>query len=113
MNKIIITLMLMVSSIFAYSDDKPYTTYTGEILQCNLQDGKDANDVLKMVKNDWYDLSYPVPYEGWVLTPTLFADNDGGYDLFWAGFTSNNSDMGASLDWFNVNATKVFGKCSS
>ena len=33
-----------------------------------------------------------------------------GYDLFWAGFTSNNTEMGASLDWFNKNATKVFSK---
>ena len=62
MNKIIISLSLMVSSMFAYTDEKPYTTYTGEILQCNLIEGKDVNDVLKMVKKDWYALSYPAPY---------------------------------------------------
>ena len=110
MKKLLISLTFMASSLFIFSDDKPYTTYTGEILQCNLNDGKDASDVLKMVKKDWYALSYPVPYEGWVLTPTLYADNDGGYDLIWSGFTSNNTDMGASLDWFNKNATKVFSK---
>ena len=110
MKKLLISLVFIVSSFFTYSDENPYTTYTGEILQCNLLDGKDVNDVLEMVKKDWYALSYPVPYEGWVLSPTLYADNDGGYDLFWAGFTSNNTEMGASLDWFNKNATKVFSK---
>ena len=110
MNKLIISLALMVSSMLAYTNDKPYTTYTGETLQCNLMEGKDVNDVLKMVKKDWYALSYPAPYEGWVLTPTLYADNDGGYDLFWAGFTTNNADMGTTLDWFYENGTKVFDK---
>jgi len=82
MKKLLISLAFIVSSFFTYSDENPYTTYTGEILQCNLLDGKDVNDVLEMVKKDWYALSYPVPYEGWVLSPTLYADNDGGYDLF-------------------------------
>jgi len=111
MNKYFLLIIFSLTSVFSYADNhSSYQTYTGEVLQCNLNDGKDVDDVLRMVKKDWYALDYPVQYEGWVLTPTLFASSDGGYDLFWAGFTSNNSDMGASLDWFNDNATKVFAK---
>lgn len=111
MKKILLLISAFISFNFLMADDhQSYTTYTGEVLQCNLQDGKDVEDVLNMVKKDWYALDYPVPYEGWVLTPTLFANNDGGYDLFWAGFTTNNTNMGASLDWFNANASKVFAK---
>ena len=88
MKKILLLISAFISLNFLMADDhQSYTTYTGEVLQCNLQNGKDVEDVLNMVKKDWYALDYPVPYEGWVLTPTLFADNDGGYDLFWAGFT--------------------------
>ena len=111
MKKYLLVILFSSISTFCFSDDHlTYRTATGEVLQCNLNDGKDADDVMRMVKNDWYDLDYPVQYEGWVLTPTLFASTDGGYDLFWAGFTLNNSDMGASLDWFNNNASKVFAK---
>ena len=56
MKKLLISLAFIASSLFIFSDDKPYTTYTGEILQFNLNDGKDASDVLKMVKKDWYAL---------------------------------------------------------
>jgi hypothetical protein len=104
---LITVLLTFQASIFS---DDPYVTYTGEVLQCNLKDGKDVDDVLKMVKNDWYDLEYPAPYEGWVLTPTLYSSSDGGYDLAWAGFTFNNTDMGNTLDWFFKNGTKVFSK---
>tara|TARA_B100000508_G_C11444184_1_gene270460 strand:- start:574 stop:1323 length:750 start_codon:yes stop_codon:yes gene_type:complete len=111
MKKLSILILFAISSLTSYADDhQSYTTYTGEVLQCNLQDGKEVDDVLKMVKKDWYALDYPVPYEGWVLTPTLYADNDGGYDLFWAGFAFNNTDMGSTLDWFFENGTKVFSK---
>ena len=111
MKKYFAVILLSFVSSFCFSDNhSSYNTYTGEVLQCNLNDGKDVDDVMRMVKNDWYELDYPVQYEGWVLTPALFAASDGGYDLFWAGFTSNNSDMGASLDWFNENASKVFAK---
>ena len=110
MKRLLITLVFVFNTFFVWSDDNPYTTYTGEVLQCNLNNGKDVEDVLKMVKKDWYALDYPVQYEGWVTTPTLYSANDGDYDLFWVGFTDNNSDMGASLDWFNNNATKVFAK---
>ena len=41
-------------------------------------------------------------------SPDLFADNDGGYDVFWVGFTADDADMGTSLDWFFENGTEVF-----
>ena len=46
---LITVLLTFQASIFS---DDPYVTYTGEVLQCNLKDGKDVDDVLKMVKND-------------------------------------------------------------
>ena len=106
----IITITFLASFGILADDHEAYRTVTGEVLQCNLKDGKDVNDVLKMVKKDWYELEYPAPYEGWVLTPTLFSSTDGGYDLAWAGFTFNNVDMGTTLDWFYENGTKVFSK---
>ena len=110
MKKILIITLTFLTSFGILTDDHSYRTVTGEVLQCNLKDGKDVNDVIKMVKKDWYDLEYPAPYEGWVLTPTLFAASDGGYDLAWAGFTYNNTDLGTTLDWFYENGTKVFSK---
>ena len=107
MFKNLIILCLLFQASLSLADDD-WTTYTGEVLQCNLKEGKEVEDVLKMVKKDWYSLDYPVPYDGWVTTPTLYADNDGEYDLYWVGFTSNNSDMGSSLDWFFDNGTAVF-----
>ena len=106
----IITITFLASFGILADDHEAYRTVTGEVLQCNLKDGKDVDDVLKMVKKDWYELEYPAPYEGWVLTPTLFSSTDGGYDLAWAGFTFNNVDMGTTLDWFYENGTKVFSK---
>ena len=97
-------------TVLSYADDHEWTTYTGEVLQCNLKDGKSVEDVMNMVRSDWYELDYPIPYDGWVTTPTLFADNDGGYDLFWVGFTADNADMGTTLDWFFENGTEVFSK---
>jgi hypothetical protein len=110
MYKIISIIASLLLSPLSFADDHVWTTYTGEVLQCNLNDGKNVEDVLGMVKKDWYALNYPVPYDAWVTTPTLYAANDGSYDLFWVGFTSNNADMGSSLDWFNQNGTRVFSK---
>ena len=110
MYKIISIIVSLILSPLSLTDDHEWTTYTGEVLQCNLNDGKNVEDVLGMVKKDWYALNYPVPYDAWVTTPTLYAANDGSYDLFWVGFTSNNADMGSSLDWFNQNGTRVFSK---
>ena len=87
MRKFLLIFVLSSFSLIGFADDHEWTTYTGEVLQCNLKDGKSVEDVMDMVRTDWYELDYPIPYDGWVTTPTLFADNDGGYDLFWAGFT--------------------------
>ena len=110
MKKILQIFVLSSFSLMSFADDHEWTTYTGEVLQCNLKEGKSVEDVMNMVRSDWYELDYPIPYDGWVTTPTLFADNDGRYDLFWVGFTADNADMGTSLDWFFKNGTEVFSK---
>ena len=50
------TYICLISFKAILVDHQSYTTYTGEVLQCNLQDGKDVEDVLNMVKKDWYAL---------------------------------------------------------
>ena len=58
MKKILIITLTFLTSVGILADDHSYRTVTGEVLQCNLKDGKDVNDVLKMVKKDWYCLLY-------------------------------------------------------
>ena len=112
MKKLIIYIAFVTSSLFIFSDDEPYTTYTGEVLQCNFNEGKGLDDALNMVRNDWYNMaqSFPAPYEGNVVTPQLYASDDGGYELFWVGFTTDNNAMGQVTDWFSDNASQVFAK---
>ena len=112
MKKLIIYIVFVTSSLFIFSDDEPYTTYTGEVLQCNFNEGKGLDDALNMVRNDWYNMaqSFPAPYEGNVVTPQLYASDDGGYELFWVGFTTDNNAMGQVTDWFSDNASQVFAK---
>ena len=112
MKKLIISFLIATSSLFVLSNDDPYTTYTGEVLQCNFNKGKDLDDVLNMVSKDWYNMaqSYPASYEGNIVVPQLYASDDGGYEVFWVGFTSDNNAMGQVTDWFSDNGTKVFAK---
>ena len=114
MKKTLILIALIGSSFQVFSNEDAYVTYTGEVLQCNFNKGRDLDKVLEFVKNDWYELadSYPAPYEGNVVTPQLYDDNE-GYDLYWVGFTTNNNAMGQVLDWFSVNGTKTFAKWQS
>ena len=56
MKKLIIYIVCISSSLFIFSDDEPYTTYTGEVLQCNFNEGKGLDDALNMVRNDWYNM---------------------------------------------------------
>ena len=83
MKKYILMTIFSFITALSYADDHEWTTYTGEVLQCNLKDGKSVEDVMDMVRTDWYELDYPIPYDGWVTTPTLFADNDG--DMTYSG----------------------------
>ena len=112
MKRFIIYITFIAFSLFIYSDEESYKTYTGEVLQCNFNEGKDLDDALNMVRKDWYKMaqSYPAPYEGNIVTPQLYASTDGGYDLSWVGFTPDNNAMGEVTDWFSANASKVFTK---
>ena len=113
--KIIYIAIIVAISNLSFADgrdEEAYKTYTGEVLQCNFNEGKDLDDALNMVRKDWYKMaqSYPAPYEGNIVTPQLYASTDGGYDLFWVGFTPDNNAMGEVTDWFSANASKVFTK---
>ena len=81
MKKTLILIALIGSSFQIFSNEDAYVTYTGEVLQCNFNKGRDLDKVLEFVRNDWYELadSYPAPYEGNVVTPQLYDDNE-GYD---------------------------------
>ena len=112
MKKLLISLTFMASSLFIFSDDKPYTTYTGEILQCNLNDGKTNADLKAVAKK----------YDNWVAengTAEAYfygiyeaLDDDANFDFLWlnfhqtfegleagnSNFAENGADMQASFD---------------
>jgi putative hemolysin len=48
---ILMTIFSFITAI-SYADDHEWTTYTGEVLQCNLKDGKSVEDVMDMVRTD-------------------------------------------------------------
>ena len=67
--KIIYIAIIVAISNLSFADghdEEAYKTYTGEVLQCNFNEGKDLDDALNMVRKDWYKMaqSYPAPYEG-------------------------------------------------
>ena len=61
MKKTLILIALIGSSFQVFSNEDAYVTYTGEVLQCNFNKGRDLDKVLEFVRNDWYELaeSYP------------------------------------------------------
>ena len=60
MRKFLLIFALSSLSLIGFADDHEWTTYTGEVLQCNLKDGKSVEDVMDMVRTDWYELDSPI-----------------------------------------------------
>ena len=70
MKKIILTIMLFISSISTTFADDHLTTYAMEALQCNFADRKDMDDVMDVLE-EWKELAdeNSWPYNAWTLTP--------------------------------------------
>ena len=57
MKKTLILIALIGSSFQVFSNEDAYVTYTGEVLQCNFNKGRDLDKVLEFVRNEWYELA--------------------------------------------------------
>ena len=92
--KYIAFLGLIFFSYMAYSDNHVPRSYGMEGYQCNLQPGKDLNDVMKFIEeslNPHADKYWSAPYSGFVMTPFLRSEEI-DFDFAWVGFTNNHKD---------------------
>ena len=111
MNRIkrLVLLLFLISSTQLFSDNH-VISYGMEGYQCNLQPGKDLNDVMKFVEeslNPHADKYWSAPYSGFVMTPFLRSEEI-DFDFAWVGFTNNHKDLGIIQDsWFSEAAAST------
>tara|TARA_Y100001936_G_scaffold180212_1_gene177144 strand:- start:1031 stop:1798 length:768 start_codon:yes stop_codon:yes gene_type:complete len=106
-------VMVFTGLISANNHSSPYvpTNYAMEALQCNFSDGKDMDDVMKVLE-DWKDISdeNQYAYNAWTLTPLYYSESDVPFDFGWMGYTPNMEEMGRVQDSFQEVGQSVMNK---
>ena len=108
--KIKILLLTILFSAFnvTYADD--HIEISGmEAIQCNFEEGKDMDDVMKVIGewNEYGDDNFGVPYSAWILTPIFRSNADFGNDFIFLGFSNSLANVGRAQDDFQRGAAKI------
>ena len=95
MKKIFISLTIFLSVISSLNADDHVEFGAMEGLQCNFADGKDMDDVMKVISewNEYGDENFSAPYSAWIFTPVYRTNSDFDFDFMFLGFTSSMQEM--------------------
>ena len=97
--KIILISIFLSFLNFANADDHvEFGALEG--LQCNFQNGKDMDDVMKVISewNEFGDENFSAPYSAWIFTPVYRTNSDYDFDFMFVGFTNSIGEMGKVQD---------------
>tara|TARA_B100001057_G_scaffold430146_1_gene456726 strand:- start:7614 stop:8372 length:759 start_codon:yes stop_codon:yes gene_type:complete len=85
-----------------------------EGLQCNIRDGKDMDDVMKVISewNEYGDENFSEPYSAWIFTPVYRTNSDFDFDFMFLGFTETMQAMGKVQDDWQVGGSRIDEKWS-
>ena len=80
-----------------------------EGLQCNFADGKDMDDVMKVISewNEYGDENFSAPYSAWIFTPVYRTNSDFDFDFMFLGFTTSMQEMGKVQDDWQAGGSKI------
>ena len=80
-----------------------------EGLQCNFQNGKDMDDVMKVISewNEFGDENFSAPYSAWIFTPVYRTNSDYDFDFMFVGFTNSIGEMGKVQDDWQAGGQKI------
>ena len=82
MNKIkiaLLSLLISFGGLITADDHNQYPpTFSMEGLQCNLAEGKDMDDAMKVIAKwkDYGDENFSAPYNAWILTAVYASKSD-------------------------------------
>lgn len=112
--KIIILGFLISFMNLTFADDHIEMSAM-EGLQCNFQEGKDMDDVMKVISewNKFGDKNFGAPYSAWILTPLYRSTTDYSFDFMFLGFTNSFGELGRVQDDFLNGASKIAAKWES
>jgi hypothetical protein len=111
--KIILISICLSFLNFANADDHvEFGAMEG--LQCNFADGKDMDDVMKVISewNEYGDENFSAPYSAWIFTPVYRTNSDFDFDFMFLGFTSSMQEMGKVQDDWQAGGSKIEEKWS-
>ena len=83
MRKNVFLLALVLSFVGVAQADDHIELSAMEGLQCNFQDGKDMDDVMKVISewNNYGDANFSEPYNAWIFTPVYRTNSDFDFDF--------------------------------
>ena len=78
-------------------------------LQCQFADGKDMNDVMKVLDewNEYGDEYFTEPFSAWVMTPVYMSNSDFDLDFVFLGFAETLAGVGKAEDEFRDGGQKI------
>ena len=117
MKYFLVTFICSILTISNLMSDDHVISYGMEGYQCNYKDDVSFDNLVSFTKDDlnpYADKNWPVPYNGFYLTPFLRSGDEVSFDVGWVGFTNNHKDMGIVQDsWFSDDASDTFAKWDS
>ncbi|MFL2706430.1 MAG: hypothetical protein ACJ0HC_00780 [Gammaproteobacteria bacterium] len=109
-NVFLLTLVLSFFNVIQADDHIELAAMEG--LQCNYADGKDMDDVMKVIGewNAYGDKNFGAPYSAWIFTPMYRANSDYDFDFMFLGFTNSFKELGRVQDDFQRGAARIEAK---
>ena len=91
MKKNVFLLSLILSFVSVAQADDHIELAAMEGLQCNFADGKDMDDVMRVIDewNAYGDKNFGAPYSAWIFTPVYRANSDYDFDFMFLGFANS------------------------
>jgi hypothetical protein len=114
MKKILISITLALGLAFSLYADDHIEFGAMEGLQCNFAEGKDMEDVMKVISewNEYGDDNFTAPYSAWIFTPVYRTNSDFNFDFMFLGFTNSMQEMGRVQDNWQAGGSKIDEKWS-
>ena len=105
----ILLIALSVSFLSTLNADDHIQISAMEGLQCNFQDGKDMDDVMKVISewNEYGDENFSEPYNAWIFTPVYRTNSDFDFDFMFLGFTQSMQAMGKVQDDWQAGGSRI------
>jgi hypothetical protein len=83
-----------------------------EIYGCSYAEGRDSEDLLKVVKHSdaWADSNFGAAYRSYMMTPSAANKADFGFDTIWLGITKDHHSIGVINDEWMGSGAKLAKK---